>query len=203
MSDWACEEGRWNGTGADACTTTEGEGFELPITFNVYEVGEEDAVGPLLATKTQTFFIPYRPSSTTEHGCDGQSWYDEASETCNHGLALNITFDFASEELTLPEKVIYGISYNTTHHGPEPVGEGAACYSSSAGCGYDSLNIALSDEVVTGSQVVRAPVLRRHDYAASAETDARAAPGRSAWTPRATPAGKKTAASTSRLSPST
>ena len=153
MSDWACGEGHWNVTGEGACTTTPGTGFEVPITFNIYEVGEEDAVGPLLATKTQTFFIPYRPSSTSEHGCDGQSWYDEASETCNHGLATNITFDFASQELTLPEKVIYGISYNTTHHGPQPVGEGAACYASSGGCGYDALNIALSEEVLTGSQV--------------------------------------------------
>jgi hypothetical protein len=153
MSDWACGEGKWTGTGEEACTTTPGTGFELPITFNIYEVGEENAVGPLLATRTQTFFIPYRPSSTTEHGCDGKSWYDEASETCNHGLATNISFDFASQELTLPEKVIYGISYDTTHHGPEPVGEGAACYSSSAGCGYDALNIALSEEVLTGSQV--------------------------------------------------
>ncbi len=48
MSDWACEEGRWTGTGEEACTTTPGTGFELPITFNIYEVGEEDAVGPLL-----------------------------------------------------------------------------------------------------------------------------------------------------------
>ncbi len=153
MSDWACEEGHWNVTGEGACTTTPGTGFEVPITFNIYEVGEEDAVGPLLATKTQTFFIPYRPSSTSEHGCDGQSWYDEASETCNHGLAMNISFDFASQELVLPEKVIYGVSYDTTHHGPEPVGEGAACYSSSGGCGYDALNIALAEEVLTGSQV--------------------------------------------------
>jgi len=35
------------------------------------------------------------------------------------------------------------VAYNTTHYGYAPQGEHKACYSSSGGCGYDSLNIGL------------------------------------------------------------
>ena len=47
--------------------------------------------------------------------------------------------------MTLPDTVVYGIVYNTSHFGPVPLGEGTACYATAAGCPYDSLNIALSD----------------------------------------------------------
>ncbi|MEY2406529.1 MAG: hypothetical protein QOG39_1445, partial [Acidimicrobiaceae bacterium] len=49
--------------------------------------------------------------------------------------------------------VIYGIAYNTTHYGSAPIGESAACYSTTAGCGYDSLNIALSGGPTAGTDV--------------------------------------------------
>jgi hypothetical protein len=41
---------------------------------------------------------------------------------------------------------VFGIAYNTSHYGYHPVGMFAPCYTSSGGCGYDSLNIALSQD---------------------------------------------------------
>jgi hypothetical protein len=38
--------------------------------------------------------------------------------------------------------VIVGISYNTTHYGPNPIGEATACFAAGNNCPYDSLNIS-------------------------------------------------------------
>lgn len=164
LSDWACQVGTWYGTGADACTTTPGSGFSLPMTFTIYAVGPDNAVGALLATDQQTFTIPYRPSSDPAQCPDGQSWYDPATAACYDGLDTTVTFDFSSQSVALPGKVIYGISYDTTHYGPNPVGASAPCYSTSAGCGYDSLNIALAPQVYTGAQAVPGTVYQNSPY---------------------------------------
>jgi len=49
----------------------------------------------------------------------------------------------------LPDKVIVGVAYNTTHYGYHPVGESAPCYTSSGGCPYDALNVGLSTSTPT------------------------------------------------------
>lgn len=165
LSDWACESGRWYEPGA--CVSAPGSGFEEPITLNVYEVGEEDSVGPLIATDTQTFFVPYRPSDSSLSECpEGgeETWYDPVSETCNHGIASTVTFDLSSQNVTLPNNVIYGIAYDSTHHGHEPVGQSAPCYSSSAGCPYDSLNIALSEEATVGTHPLPGTIYQQSPY---------------------------------------
>jgi len=150
MSSWGCEAGSWF---AHTCSTTPGSTFSLPITLNVYAAGAGDAVGPVLATRTQTFAIPFRPSADNTNctGANAGKWFDGA--TCFNGKAVNITFDFSSLGVVLPNTVIYGIAYNTTHFGYTPVGEGAPCFSTPAGCGYDSLNIALSGGTTSGSDV--------------------------------------------------
>lgn len=145
LSSWGCQSGHWYS--AD-CVTTPGATFSIPITFNIYNAGDPTP-GSLITTTTQTFSVPYRPSS--DHvNCTGGRWYDAAHGKCFNGLAANITFDFSSQNIVLTNNVVYGISYNTSHYGPQPIGESAACYTSSGGCPYDSLNIALSPAVVTG-----------------------------------------------------
>jgi hypothetical protein len=42
--------------------------------------------------------------------------------------------------------VIYGIAYNTSDYGSAPYGDATACHATSAGCGYDSLNVGLTDD---------------------------------------------------------
>ena len=137
MSSWACVQGTWH---AGNCSTPSGATFSQPITLNIYDPG--DTVTPI-AFATQTFAVPYRPSASVKcTGPDAGKWYQSSSKTCFNGLADNVTFSFAG--VTLPDTVVYGIVYNTSHYGLAPQGEATACYAT-AGCPYDSLNIALSD----------------------------------------------------------
>jgi hypothetical protein len=151
MSSYACESGIWNTVD---CTSSSGSEFSVPISFNIYEVGPNDTVGSLLATTTQTFQFPYRPSADNVHCTDSQTgwWYDSDTSTCYAGIARNITFDFSQQGVLLPDSVIYGIAFNTTGYGTAPIGTGAACYASSGGCTYDALTVDLSPQVVVGSK---------------------------------------------------
>jgi hypothetical protein len=145
MSSWGCESGNWFNNN---CSTTPGDTFSEPLTFNIYSVGPSNTVGSLLATTTQTFNIPFRPSASAScTGSDAGKWYDAASATCFNGLATNVAFDFSSQNLTLPDSVIYGVAYNTTDFGYHPYGP-STCSATAAGCGYDSLNVGLGCSTV-------------------------------------------------------
>jgi hypothetical protein len=155
MSSWGCQNGGGgNGYGTpNACATTPGATFNEPITLNIYSVGANHAVGGLLATDTQTFAIPYRPSASdpsvySAQGCtvSGGQWYNASDNTCDNGLATNITFDLSAQNVVLPSNVIYGIAYNTSNYGAAPYGDATACHSTVSGCGYDSLNVGLTDD---------------------------------------------------------
>jgi hypothetical protein len=155
MSSWGCQAGAWgNGYGtANACVTTPGSTFSEPITLDIYSVGANKAVGGLLATDTQTFNIPYRPSASdpsvySAQGCtvSGGQWYDATGNTCYNGLATNITFDLSAQNVVLPSNVVYGIAYNTSDYGAAPYGDATACHATVEGCGYDSLNVGLSED---------------------------------------------------------
>jgi hypothetical protein len=148
MSSWGCGSGSWSN---DTCLTTPGTTFSEPITFNIYNVGPSNAVGSLIATTTQTFNIPFRPSddNTNCPPTDGTGrWYQASTATCFHGLATNVTFDFTSQHLTLPDSVIYGVAYNTSDYGYSSYGDATACHATTGGCGYDSLNVGLSCSTV-------------------------------------------------------
>jgi hypothetical protein len=155
MSSWGCQNGGWGQAygSANACVTTPGATFSEPVTLNIYSVGANNAVGGLLATDTQTFAIPYRPSASdpsvySAEGCSATNgkWYNASDNTCNNGLATNITFNLAAQNVVLPSKVIYGIAYNTSDYGASPYGDSTACHASVSGCGYDSLNVGLTQD---------------------------------------------------------
>lgn len=150
MSSWGCQTGHWY---SGDCVTAPGATFSIPITLNIYAAGSP-APGSLIATRTQTFAIPYRPSADNTNctGTNAGKWYQASSGTCFNGLANNITFDLSSLNIVLPNSVVYGIVYDTTSFGPNPIGTSAACFSSSAGCPYDSLNIALAPVVTVGTK---------------------------------------------------
>ena len=125
MSSWACETGNWNA----ACTTTPGTYFEHPITITIY-----DANGTQLATHTQPFTIPYRPSP--DPSCTTATQWKAANGTCYNGLAFQIAFDLRSLNVTLPDTFTYAVSFNTRTYGTQPIGTTG---------GYDSLNVGLYD----------------------------------------------------------
>jgi hypothetical protein len=160
----------------DPCVSTPGSTFSEPITLTVYNAptsGSEASPsgtlvvpGTVLATDTQTFNISYRPSAdpnfatdcaadATEYdqsiGSFDGTWYDGATDPttgnpygCLNGFIDNVTFNFG--HVILPSSVVYGISYNTSDYGTPAYGDNTACHATQEGCGYDSLNVGLSDE---------------------------------------------------------
>lgn len=162
MSSWACQSGAW--FSAD-CVTAPGATYAIPITLNIYAAGDPTP-GSMLASVTQTFSIPYRPS-TDNTNCTGGRWYQTSSATCFNGLASNVTFDLTSLNVVLPNQVVYGITYNSTHFGPAPIGESAACYTASGGCFYDSLNIGLAPMVSVGTKAFPDTLYWNNAYAAN------------------------------------
>ncbi len=139
LSSWGCKTGNWYTV--NTCVTPRNATFTEPITFKIYGVAPGPVAGPLLATLTQTFTLPYRPSSDSVH-CDGTAWYNNGDKTCYHGTATQISVDFSPFHLALPGKVIVTISFNSSHYGPSPFGQATACFATTAGCPYDSLNIS-------------------------------------------------------------
>jgi Ca2+-binding RTX toxin-like protein len=136
VSSWACENGTgWAETNVVPCTTTPGTTFSMPITLNLYDPNNEMS---LIDTTTQTFNIPFRPSAS--ENCDdtvnGHGW----GEDCVLGLAHVITFDETG--VVVPDEIVYGVAWNTSDYGYDPIGDGAACAAVQyAGCDYDLLNL--------------------------------------------------------------
>ena len=150
LSSFACQSGFWN---SGNCVSASGATFSVPITFNIYNAGNP-VPGSQIATVTQNITVPYRPSADNVNctGADAGKWFDATSGQCFNGKAVNVTFDFSSLNVALPNSVVYGLVYNTTHYGPNPIGESAACFSTVAGCPYDTLNIALAPVVTVGTK---------------------------------------------------
>lgn len=147
MSSWACENGGWNGT----CTTTANATFQHPVTIRL-----RDAGGTLLAERTKTFTMPYRPSS--DPSC-GTAW-KASNGNCYNGFAFKIDFDLSDLNLTLPDTVIYEVAYDTRDYGDKPKGVTGP---------YDSLNVG-AYVASAGPSVgtdVDATVNRRNGVAAS------------------------------------
>jgi hypothetical protein len=134
--------------------------------MNIYNVDDtnpaQPKAGTLLATVTQTFDIPYRPSSDTGHCPDGERWFKDGN--CYHGLAKAITFDFSGKKLSLPSQILVGVAFNTSDFGPSPIGD-KPCRHTAQGCPYDSLNVSTDGTVffaanaTTGGSPTAASVL--------------------------------------------
>jgi hypothetical protein len=151
MSSWACQTGGWS-TGD--CVTTPGATFSQPITINLYSVNLETSpvsVGSPLATITQTFNIPFRPTSTpAQCGGDATRWYSNKDKTCYHGLAVPIAVNFSGQKIPLQANgaLIVTVVFNTSTAGPSPLGTPGP---------YDSLNI--STDTTNGTfQFIGGPV---------------------------------------------
>ncbi len=129
MSDWALAS-----TYASSNPT-----WQYPLTFSLYNVdttGTNPEPGRLIASKTQTFDIPWRPEASD--GC-GTAWL-AADGHCYNGFAFTVTFDFTG--VSVPDQIIYGLSFNTADYGAVP--------NHTAGP-YNSLNFGLAEAPSVGS----------------------------------------------------
>ena len=141
MSAWGCQFGTWF---ANSCETPKPtKKIKIPVTLKMYEVGEKNKVGEQIGEISKTFPMPYRPSDSPGKCAEGR-WYDAAENTCYHGLAFKIKFP-PLKTLRMPKKVIVGLSYNTSHYGPSPLGDKNDCNTKSAGCYYDALNVGIAE----------------------------------------------------------
>jgi hypothetical protein len=89
----------------------------LPITLNIFNpgswTGPGSQPGSLIATDTQTFSIPAAPNGGYYGTTCTAVRVTNPNSLC--GIAnFNITFDFSSQDITLPGTVVYGIAYNNT-----------------------------------------------------------------------------------------
>jgi len=111
--------------------TGPGSTFSWPVTLNVYEVGPGNAVGPQIATATQTLAIPYR--RTAKKKCpltsEGQGW----GPSCLLGKLQKFHFHLAG--VTLPETAIVAVAFDTEGFGAHPTGVPGP---------YNSLNVSVS-----------------------------------------------------------
>jgi hypothetical protein len=128
MSSWACQHG-----GDATCVTTPGATWSQPLTLTIYSV--DSSVTPpttdkVLIKKTQSFAIPYRPSYDSAH-CKAYQWYSAAEGLCYNGLAQPVTFTLPAG-VTLPDRVIWSIAFNTENRGYAPTGHPGP---------YNSLNV--------------------------------------------------------------
>jgi hypothetical protein len=114
--------------------------FKFDLTFNIYGVGSGDAAGALIASKTITTDVPYRPEASA--GC-GTGW-QAGDGACYNGMAFNVTFSFADLGLVLPDSIVFGLAYNTADYGANPL---------HAAGPYNSLNFGLSSGATVGTDV--------------------------------------------------
>jgi hypothetical protein len=123
--------------------TNTGGWTEPAITLNLFSVdnsGASPAPGTLLGSVTESSFIPWRPEPTPI--CGGVLWL--APDGCHNGMAFDITFDFTSLGIVLPNQIIYGIAYNTQSGGQNPIGLIGP---------YNDLNVGLDNNVINTVQV--------------------------------------------------
>lgn len=163
LTNWACESdytlsgSTWTPAGGP-CTSTPGSSFEHPITLNIYGVdtsGVTPVRGALLATLTDTFDIPFRPSASPGVGpglcgAGATQWYNAGTGTCHNGFGFTITFDFSALGPILVDDLIVAVAYNTQSYGAAPIGAAGP---------YNSLNVSLADDAPTAGTDVDADLV--------------------------------------------
>jgi hypothetical protein len=79
-----------------------------------------------------------RPSA--DPTCANPTQYRGSDGVCHNGIRQNIVFNFPDTKL--PATVVWGVTYNTDHQGPNPIG--------GSGAPTDSLNVGVTTAVKTG-----------------------------------------------------
>lgn len=145
-------------------------GFTHAVTLKLYRVdrtGGNPAIGAPLVVLTQNFLIPWRPEADAASTSPLRPW-KAADGNYYAGYAFNLTFDVGALGVTLPDEIVYAISFNTQHHGPAPLGAPGP---------YDKLHVAFTQRTPEpGTDVERDAVFVRASGGAELRRDA-------GWTP--------------------
>jgi hypothetical protein len=127
MSSYSCQ----TGTQTASCNSAPGATFQHPMTVNFY-----NNAGVLLATRTQTFTMPFRPSA--DPTCGNPVYFRDPSGTCAPGFAYKLTFDLHALKAAVPDSFYYELVMNTSTSGPHPVGTPGP---------YDSINVGVANPI--------------------------------------------------------
>lgn len=133
MSDWALHS---------TYPTMPAAGWTHPITLNLYNTNALNPTvpGTLIASTTQTFTVPWRPAEdptncptkdSPGYAYKWQSAPGAPDTNCYNGFAFNISFDLNT---VVPDRIVYGIAYNTNTWGYAPIGAPGP---------YESLNVGV------------------------------------------------------------
>lgn len=132
MSDWAiysdyANDPRYSGNNVS---------WTHPITINIYgsHLGANGVPDQLLASKTQTVTIPWRPAA--DPTCPVSTAWRASDNNCYNGKAFNATVNMSDLAVTLPDDVIVGVAFNTADYGANPLHQAGP---------YNSLNVGIPD----------------------------------------------------------
>lgn len=120
VDSFRCEKGVYN---LENCWSKEGKKFKAELTVKVYNVSGSDERGSLLASMTDTFKLPYRPSTNVECPDIEGEGKGFGANCYVGGVLASVTFKGFSG-VTLPSKAIIEIVEPTP--GPINVGLEAA-----------------------------------------------------------------------------
>lgn len=147
-------DARMDGGEPQLCESAPGATFTHSITARIYAVNggtDPHTPGALLATATQDFSIPYRPSADPDRCTDEQAgdpngarWFNPVTGGCQYSISKVLTFTDWGSSITLPDTVIWTVAFNTTHYGYDPIRQDLGeqtCWNVGPGCPYDSLNV--------------------------------------------------------------
>ena len=113
-------------------------GFTHPITLTLYSVDRTSGTpraSAVLAALRQEFLIPWRPEPDPAASSSLRPWRADNGNYYT-GRAFNLTFDLGAVGIALPDEVIFGISFDTQHHGRMPLGAPGP---------YDMLHLGLTE----------------------------------------------------------
>lgn len=139
-------------------------GFTHQVTLKLYAVdrsGATPAPGAVLATLPHAFLIPWRPEPDPASTSPLRPWRAPDGQYYA-GRAFNLTFDLGALGLTLPDEVIFGVSFNTQHQGPAPVGVPGP---------YDNLGFVVAPEPPEPGTDVESDAVYWHTAIAAAYAD--------------------------------
>jgi hypothetical protein len=132
FQSFACATGTWNNqSGSDPCGggTTPGVSpgsFTWSITANIYAADANGLPAGLLATTTVDQQVPFRPNAdATNCPSTPNKWFNPLAPNggaCQNSIAKKLTFDFSSQNVTLPENVVWTVAFNTSTSGYSPQG---------------------------------------------------------------------------------
>jgi len=117
------------------------DGYTLNVTLTLYYVGPDSTVGGVISSQTTNALIQWQPENeacSAASGPSGFNGYIGSDQACHWGLPQLANFTFPN--VSLPSQLIYGVAFNTSGSGYNPIG--------SAGP-YDALNYFLVTDLPT------------------------------------------------------